>query len=383
MNTIFGFNDELMKEKKMFYTATEIARQPESWKSIYKAIDRRRDEIQHFMKVFDGQTRIIFTGAGSSGFIGDALAPIIRKDFAYSQVESIHTTDIVANPEQYLVKDKKTLMVSFGRSGNSPESVAALQLAEAYIEDVYHMIITCNPKGKLAQIASERTLILTFSEIEDLAFAMTSSVTGMMLAAYAAFGIKADYSQMVERIAEMGTQMIQEQYRDIFQIMTPEINRLVVLGSANLYGAAREGALKSTELTAGQMATRYDTPMGFRHGPKSFLNEKTVILFAASNNPYTRQYDLDMLRELSFSKKSKLVVISEAYDAQIADLADVYLYGAETAMLPEAFTAYMPILLAQIFSLQASLMMGCTPDNPFPTGEVNRVVQGVVIHPFQ
>lgn len=383
MNTIFGFNDELMKEKKMFYTATEIARQPESWKSIYKAIDRRRDEIQHFMKVFDGQTRIIFTGAGSSGFIGDALAPIIRKDFAYSQVESIHTTDIVANPEQYLVKDKKTLMVSFGRSGNSPESVAALQLAEAYIGDVYHMIITCNPKGKLAQIANERTLILTFSEIEDLAFAMTSSVTGMMLAAYAAFGIKADYSQMVERIAEMGTQMIQEQYRDIFQIMTPEINRLVVLGSANLYGAAREGALKSTELTAGQMATRYDTPMGFRHGPKSFLNEKTVILFAVSNNPYTRQYDLDMLRELSFSKKSKLVVISEAYDAQIADLADVYLYGAETAMLPEAFTAYMPILLAQIFSLQASLMMGCTPDNPFPTGEVNRVVQGVVIHPFQ
>lgn len=383
MNTIFGFNDELMKEKKMFYTATEIARQPESWKSIYKAIDRRREEIQHFMKVFDGQTRIIFTGAGSSGFIGDALAPIIRKDFAYSQVESIHTTDIVANPEQYLVKDKKTLMVSFGRSGNSPESVAALQLAEAYIEDVYHMIITCNPKGKLAQIANERTLILTFSEIEDLAFAMTSSVTGMMLAAYGAFGIKADYSQMVERIAEMGTQMIQEQYQDIFQIMTPEINRLVVLGSANLYGAAREGALKSTELTAGQMATRYDTPMGFRHGPKSFLNEKTVILFAASNNPYTRQYDLDMLRELSFSKKSKLVVISEAYDAQIADLADVYLYGAETAMLPEAFTAYMPILLAQIFSLQASLMMGCTPDNPFPTGEVNRVVQGVVIHPFQ
>lgn len=383
MNTIFGFNDELMKEKKMFYTATEIARQPESWKSIYKAIDRRREEIQYFMKVFDGQTRIIFTGAGSSGFIGDALAPIIRKDFAYSQVESIHTTDIVANPEQYLVKDKKTLMVSFGRSGNSPESVAALQLAEAYIEDAYHMIITCNPKGKLAQIANERTLILTFSEIEDLAFAMTSSVTGMMLAAYGAFGIKADYSQMVERIAEMGTQMIQEQYRDIFQIMTPEINRLVVLGSANLYGAAREGALKSTELTAGQMATRYDTPMGFRHGPKSFLNEKTVILFAASNNPYTRQYDLDMLRELSFSKKSKLVVISEAYDAQIADLADVYLYGAETAMLPEAFTAYMPILLAQIFSLQASLMMGCTPDNPFPTGEVNRVVQGVVIHPFQ
>lgn len=383
MNTIFGFNDELMKEKKMFYTATEIARQPESWKSIYKAIDRRRDEIQHFMKVFDGQTRIIFTGAGSSGFIGDALVPIIRKDFAYSQVESIHTTDIVANPEQYLVKDKKTLMVSFGRSGNSPESVAALQLAEAYIGDVYHMIITCNPKGKLAQIANERTLILTFSEIEDLAFAMTSSVTGMMLAAYGAFGIKADYSQMVERIAEMGTQMIQEQYQDIFQIMTPEINRLVVLGSANLYGAAREGALKSTELTAGQMATRYDTPMGFRHGPKSFLNEKTVILFAVSNNPYTRQYDLDMLRELSFSKKSKLVVISEAYDAQIADLADVYLYGAETAMLPEAFTAYMPILLAQIFSLQASLMMGCTPDNPFPTGEVNRVVQGVVIHPFQ
>lgn len=38
------------------------------------------------------------------------------------------------------------------------------------------------------------------------------------------------------------------------------------------------------------------------------------------------------------------------------------------------------MLLAQTLALAASLDHGMTPDNPFPGGEVNRVVQGVVIH---
>jgi tagatose-6-phosphate ketose/aldose isomerase len=32
--------------------------------------------------------------------------------------------------------------------------------------------------------------------------------------------------------------------------------------------------------------------------------------------------------------------------------------------------------------LHFSLALGCTPDNPFPGGEVNRVVQGAIMHPL-
>ena len=38
--------------------------------------------------------------------------------------------------------------------------------------------------------------------------------------------------------------------------------------------------------------------------------------------------------------------------------------------------------LERALGLETSLLGGHTPDNPFPTGEVNRVVQGVTIHPW-
>jgi tagatose-6-phosphate ketose/aldose isomerase len=36
-----------------------------------------------------------------------------------------------------------------------------------------------------------------------------------------------------------------------------------------------------------------------------------------------------------------------------------------------------------MFAFEQSLARGITPDNPNPSGIVNRVVQGVRIHPFQ
>jgi tagatose-6-phosphate ketose/aldose isomerase len=37
----------------------------------------------------------------------------------------------------------------------------------------------------------------------------------------------------------------------------------------------------------------------------------------------------------------------------------------------------------QIFAFESSLARGLTPDNPNTTGTVNRVVQGVRIHPLE
>lgn len=40
-------------------------------------------------------------------------------------------------------------------------------------------------------------------------------------------------------------------------------------------------------------------------------------------------------------------------------------------------------MYAQVFALTQSIAVGNTPDTPSRSGTVNRVVQGVVIHPWQ
>ncbi|MDL0415627.1 tagatose-6-phosphate ketose isomerase, partial [Clostridioides difficile] len=51
--------------------------------------------------------------------------------------------------------------------------------------------------------------------------------------------------------------------------------------------------------------TVYDSPMGFRHGPKSFIDENTLVFEFVSNCLYTRKYDLDVLEEIKRDKIAK------------------------------------------------------------------------------
>ena len=49
-----------------------------------------------------------------------------------------------------------TLLVSFARSGDSPESVAAAELADQLLSDVHHLVLTCNADGRLAAAVTAR-----------------------------------------------------------------------------------------------------------------------------------------------------------------------------------------------------------------------------------
>src|SRR4030095_1361855 len=77
-----------------------------------------------------------------------------------------------------------TLLISFARSGNSPESVAVLALADKICGTCYHLIITCNGEGKLAKYeSSSKKYVYTLPEkANDQSLAMTSSYSGMLLA---------------------------------------------------------------------------------------------------------------------------------------------------------------------------------------------------------
>lgn len=45
-----------------------------------------------------------------------------------------------------------------------------------------------------------------------------------------------------------------------------------------MQGLAQEAALKMLELTAGKVVASFDTPLGFRHGPKSIVNKETLVV---------------------------------------------------------------------------------------------------------
>lgn len=369
------------------WTEEEIRQQPASWIRSLNNIDNLRASIDNFLTPLlrKHELRIVLTGAGTSAFIGDIISPWLASHTG-KNITAVPTTDLVTNPMDYLSAAHPLLLVSFARSGNSPESVAAVELANQCVPECYHLSITCNEAGSLYQTAvnsDNAYALLMPAETHDRGFAMTSSITTMMASCQAVFAPETINSHTFRDVADR-CQTILTSLGDFSQSVfgNDPWKRIVYLGSGGLQGAARESALKVLELTAGKLAAFYDSPTGFRHGPKSLVDRETLVVVFVSSHPYTRQYDLDLLAELRRDRQAMRVVA-------IAAETDPVIEAGPHILLPPARTfidmeqAFCFLMYAQVFALSQSLRVGNTPDTPSASGTVNRVVQGVVIHPWQ
>lgn len=359
-------------------TILEIGQQPGAWREVGGRAD---EEAAAFLRAIASRPdlRVILTGAGSSAFIGDIAAPALRRHLN-RRVDAIATTDIVATPLDFLERHTPTLVVSFGRSGNSPESLATTTLADELVDDVWHLIFTCDRDGQLGRAHDGRANSLVVympDRTNDTGFAMTSSLTSMLLSCVLLLGPAG--RRDAEALAH-AAEHVSALQPDIRSLAKAKKQRFVFLGSGPLEGLARESALKMLELTAGEVVTYFDSPLGFRHGPKSVLDGDTLVVVYVSTDPYTRRYDLDIIAEIrSQLGKDAVTVLSTEPIPPVLGPAVVLpgLGGLDDAMVALAY-----LVFAQYLALFTSLEYAKTPDNPFPSGEVSRVVQGVTIYPM-
>lgn len=384
---IFGKNNEELNNLKAIFTATEIRQQPKLWGKTYDIVKSKKEVIKKFLDMnVSEDTRIILTGAGTSDYVGDTVLLELNKNLK-ARVEAIATTDLVSNPNEYIEKDTKTILVSFARSGNSPESVGAYDLFEENVTDISQVVITCNENGELAKKANEgsNNLVLLMPEgSNDKSFAMTSSFSCMLLAVILMFDIDSieENKKFIDIVVEQGEKILENNWEDVKELVDYECNRVVYLGSGILKGLCQEMALKNMELTSGKVVTVCESVLGFRHGPKSIIDDNTLVIIMNSTNEYTNLYDLDLINEIySDSGEHKLAVISYENNEDLKNKSNKYI-TVNGKNVPEVYTVFNYMLFGQIFGILSSLKLGISPDNPRPDGTVNRVVQGVTIHTF-
>lgn len=373
-------DESKLEEKDFKYTYTEILNQADTWLEVYNLYEKRKNDIENFLKKVGKDCKVIFTGAGTSEYVGNIALDYLKTHGEF-EFESVATTDLVSAPYLHFEKNQKTLLVSFARSGNSPESLAAVELGKKLVDDFYNLPITCAKDGKLAQALKDEENSYVFLEPEitnDKGFAMTNSFSSMLLATLLIFDTKTkNKKEIVEKISKLGKE-IYNNLEEIENLVNFDFNRVVYLGSGPLGKLTKEARLKILELTAGEVATIWESSMGFRHGPKSFVDENTLVISFVSSNPYTRLYDLDILDEIANDKIAKKIIgisnskLDRDYELIFEDdgLDDVYLCPAY-------------IIIGQIIALVTSLRVGNTPDNPSRTHTVNRVVKGVTIHDYK
>lgn len=367
-----------------YHTQKEIFDQPLIWKRVYESLKMEEGKIKDFLNPILEQKnlRIILTGAGSSAFIGESVRGIIQESTQLC-TEAKATTDLITHPQNHFLRDIPTLLVSFARSGNSPESVETVNLAEKYCDTVFYLNITCNKDGELANFANDNPEksynIILPEETHDKSLAMTSSFTSMLLTSILLLNSNPleSWKPKLENLCNH-TQELLKQSGKLEEIIAKDFKRVVFLGSGPMLGIARECHLKLQELTDGQLICKHDSFLGFRHGPKAVADENTLIVYLLSNSNHVLKYEKDLIVDVDKDPRKIRAICYGNGEETISDNLALHISSDQLSANPLYFVS--AAIIGQLMGFFAALKYNLNPDNPSRTGAISRVVQGVNIY---
>ena len=370
---------EVQQKEGYYHTLREISQQPVTWKKTAELLISNSERLRSCLK---GIQQLVLTGSGSSEYVGECVRLELQNRLGVLTTV-VGGGMLVEHGRSAIPPQRPTLLVSIARSGDSPESFAALSMFLDSDPDMRHLVLTCNEKGKLAAAVSPRVTVLTLDDAtNDRSLVMTSSFSNLVLAAKSLGYLDRldQFRKTCLSLSDIASYVLSHHFDNIAAVARSRFRRAVFLADAERFGAAREGALKLLEASSGRVATMSETYLGFRHGPMSFAHDDTLIVCFLSSDLTLRGFEVDLLMELDQKGLglSKLVV-GENLPKDILREGDLAVDCPGLSSVGDENSAIVDVLVSQLLAFFRSQHEGLHPDAP-SDGVINRVVQGFQMH---
>jgi tagatose-6-phosphate ketose/aldose isomerase len=380
---------ELQQSEGYIHTLAEIWQQPQLWAETARRMVATSSD---FSESLNAAQAIVLTGSGSSFFVGKCIADALQERTS-TPVSAVESGEMLMLGSNALPAARPLLVVSFARSGDSPESSGLVEYLLGEEPHIHHLLISCNPNGCLVQKwgvdGTEKDLrvrVLTLDErCCDRSLVMTSSFTSMAVAglglACQGASAQADYLRSVDGLAATVSDLLTNLVEPIEEFSSRNVDRMIAVGSGALHGAALEVSLKMLELTDGRVMTRAETCLGLRHGPMCALNPGTLLFLPMSSHRMRRAYQIDLLREVSRKGLGHQNVIVGADlpwdDIGLQDLALELPYLRNAG---DEWIAIASVVVGQLLAFVRCRTEGLAPDRPVESESITRVVNSFALH---
>ena len=313
-----------------------------------------------------GINRIIVVACGTAAYAG-MLGKYAIEQWARIPVEVELSHEFrYRNP----IIDDKTLVISISQSGETMDTLMAVQHARAAGARV---LSVCNTQG--ATIPRESEAVVYTHAGPEVAVASTKAFVAQITALYL-IGLhlaKVRGTQTDEQIHEnvLELQAIPEKIAEVLNVSQAEIGQLahwmtdtqsvLFLGRNVGYPIALEGALKLKELA-------YIHAEGFaagelKHGPIALIEPGQVVIVVV---PSPRDPDslhpkiVSNIQEIR-ARGARVIAIAEKGDAAVLPFADEVIPIPLASSLFEPFLAVVPL---HIFSMELASAKGLDVDQP-------------------
>lgn len=379
---------DLQRAEGFAHTLAEIWQQPDLWIDTARRVLAARPRWSGLIR---GSQAIVLTGSGSSHFVGKCLDAALQEQLGVP-VPAIEAGELLLLGPAVLPAARPLLVVSFARSGDSPESAGLLTHLLAEEPEVRHLVITCNPQGRLTRTwgpdgntPDPRVVVLPLDERScDRSLVMTSSFTSMVVAGLG-LGYRDDagatYLAAVRALADSVRELLNGSLAPFEDFPVERVERLIAVGSGALYGAAQEVALKMLEMTDGRVLTRAETSLGLRHGPMCALRNRSLLFLPLSSDARKRAYQTDLLREVDRKGLGGWKALTAAHvPAELRSPGDLIVELPGLRRLPDEWIALAAVVVGQLLAFLRCRAEGLRPDEPSMDDSITRVVRDFPLH---
>lgn len=327
-------------------TEEEIRAQPHLWAEVLRSTSRHSLQLTDLWRA-SKPDQVLLTGCGSSYYLADSAAHLLQAALRVP-CRAAPSSEIVFAGEAMQVWPRPPLLIAVSRSGETTETVWALRRLRALGAPT--IAVSCSAGGALSS-ASDLAITLP---VNERSVVMTGSFTSMLLTLAAiAATLSGDWKalndlQRAPDLAACDMPVLDERAR-VYADAVP--HSYVYLGSGPLYGIAREGALKMTEMAL-VTGCAYHT-LEFLHGPKAAVSPQTVVVGLLSSQGVA--YEGRVLKHLA-----DLGALVIAVGTPVDSLPTVRL-TAEPGTVPAMLLAG---LWMQFLALYVARARGADPDAP-------------------
>lgn len=337
-----------------FHTLSEIFSQPQCWRECLAKLASSPD-LAAAVAMARPEAEWIFVGCGTSYYL--AISAAAAFNGLGLAARAIPASEVLLYPSLALVSGRDCIPVVISRSGRTSEAVrAAHQLEKQH--NLRTIAITC-ADGQPLQ--AECSVALKLLDADESSMVMTRSFTSMLLSLQF-LGAK------ISRNAAMqaGLMELSAQAAPLFDTVPQRLQRFVqehdfedcaFLAQGPLFGIASECMLKVTESSS--TYTQIFHSLEWRHGPKSLVGPKALLVFLLSESSYEAETELLLeMKELGAS----IMAIGNRIESQVLEVCD---FGLALGLkVPEFARPAAYTIWGQLFGVYNGLKKGLNPDAP-------------------
>jgi glutamine---fructose-6-phosphate transaminase (isomerizing) len=221
-------------------------------------------------------------GCGTSFYLAQIVAAAFNR--SGRQAVAVPGAEWARRRHAYRAEDAGTTVIALSRSGESSETVQAVEVSRA--AGLKTIAVSCEPGSSIVRAAETSIVARTHP---DEGIVMTSSASLMLLVGLRLAGVAVDAAAA----ATAADAALRQADAGLGRLLEGR-SHFVYLGAGALHGLAQEGALKLQEMSL-SYSQAFHT-MEYRHGPISLVDDKTLAVLLY--NPDTRDEEAKLTDEL-------------------------------------------------------------------------------------